>query len=295
MIEHKVEVADRWFRPFLVCPDCRAPLRTLDDGFHCTSCEYQSANQRPLDLRPRHPKPVVLSFTPRRTAYLPHDLGQLPVSRPEVTVERQTLSRDSRELLSAMAPFLPTGARVLDLGCGPRDQFDPIHRLGWQYVGSDYEGSAADVLADAHALPFADGVFDAVLSFAVLEHLYHPYVAVSEVCRVLKPGGVYCGTVSQGDPYHSSFFNMTPWGVLSLLESLELLPLRLWPNYDTLFSLSVMGRYPRVIKSLLRFVAKFHEAAPFLAPRRMRWPSRLKEVDELYRSAAIVFLAQKAA
>jgi SAM-dependent methyltransferase len=156
-------------------------------------------------------------------------------------------------------------------------------------------GAGADLLADAHALPFLGDSFDGVLCYAVLEHLHNPHVALREAHRVLKSGGVLCGAVSQGEPFHSSFFHMTPWAVLTLFEAAGFRVHRLWPGPETLFALAGMGRYPRVIKHLLRLVARADRAFPFLAPRRWRWPLREKQLDELYRAGSICFLAEKVA
>ena len=43
--------------------------------------------------------------------------------------------------------------------------------------------------ADAQRLPFRDGVFDAAVSIAVLQLIPEPAAALSEIARVLKPGG----------------------------------------------------------------------------------------------------------
>ena len=43
---------------------------------------------------------------------------------------------------------------------------------------------------DVRALPYDDGVFDLVMSAHVLEHLAHPSLALTEMVRVLKPGGL---------------------------------------------------------------------------------------------------------
>ncbi len=43
---------------------------------------------------------------------------------------------------------------------------------------------------DVRALPYDDGVFDLVMSAHVLEHLVDPGVALGEMVRVLKPGGL---------------------------------------------------------------------------------------------------------
>lgn len=43
---------------------------------------------------------------------------------------------------------------------------------------------------DVRSLPYEDGTFDLVMSAHVLEHLADPHVALDEMLRVLKPGGL---------------------------------------------------------------------------------------------------------
>ncbi len=58
---------------------------------------------------------------------------------------------------------------------------------------SDF-GSRADVRqADATALPFPDGSFDAVLSFIMLHHVLQWEQAFVEAARMLRPGGRLIG------------------------------------------------------------------------------------------------------
>jgi len=102
------------------------------------------------------------------------------------------------------------------------------------------------------------------------------------------------GTVSQGEPFHASYFHHTPWGLVSLVESATKLEIkRLWTSGDTLAALSRMGRYPRVIRACLKAISKIHDRVPVLAPRRMRWPKKQKSLDRLYRAASVCFLIQK--
>jgi ubiquinone/menaquinone biosynthesis C-methylase UbiE len=47
--------------------------------------------------------------------------------------------------------------------------------------------------ADATSLPFSNAQFDTVLSFLMLHHVIEWEVAVTEVARVLRPGGLFLG------------------------------------------------------------------------------------------------------
>jgi SAM-dependent methyltransferase len=221
-------------------------------------------------------------------------LRKLCLDAPTVNYEGPNAARDSRELMSEIVAKLPQSGDVLDLGCGPRDQSVPLAHLGHRYVGVDYSNPAADLLADAHALPFADESFHCVLSYAVLEHLQNPFVALHEIARVMRPGGCFIGTVSQGEPFHSSYFHHTPWALISLVSAVPGLRIsRMWPSTDTLGSLASMGRYSQVLKFMLRTLDLMNAHLPWLTPRKMRWHETEKQLDRLYRAGSICFAIEK--
>lgn len=97
-----------------------------------------------------------------------------------------------------------TGRRVLDLGC--RSGAFTRHFLeGNQVVGLDVDRVALDKAAELgiepvvanveEPLPFEDASFDVVVAGELLEHLRFPAAVVGEVRRVLRPGGLFVGSV----------------------------------------------------------------------------------------------------
>ena len=85
--------------------------------------------------------------------------------------------------------------RLLDLGCGTvplyaqyRDRASSVTTVDWP--SSLHEEGHVDVWADlARPLPFDQACAETVISSDVLEHLPIPDVALSEISRVLAPGG----------------------------------------------------------------------------------------------------------
>lgn len=106
------------------------------------------------------------------------------------------ISADSPHRARAAA-FVPAGSRVLDVACGSAANAQWL-REGRVYIGCDISRLGLQrvqqvgltlVCADAESLPFVDGSFDAVISTFALEHSVRPVKMLSEMCRVVRPGG----------------------------------------------------------------------------------------------------------
>jgi SAM-dependent methyltransferase len=97
-------------------------------------------------------------------------------------------------LLSGLKEFFPElKGEVLDVGCGtkPYRAFIPAAR----YVGLDLDTpdarrrGTADLFYDGKVFPFGDGSFDGILCSQVFEHVFTPQKFLTEIHRVLRPGG----------------------------------------------------------------------------------------------------------
>jgi ubiquinone/menaquinone biosynthesis C-methylase UbiE len=72
---------------------------------------------------------------------------------------------------------------------------------------------------DAHALPFADGAFDACRADRVVQHLVSPVAAIDEMVRVVRPGG----RVVVADPDQESLVLHVPGVDRALVDQVKAL------------------------------------------------------------------------
>lgn len=90
---------------------------------------------------------------------------------------------------------------VLDIGCGrkPYRQF-----FNCRYVGLDHTaGLKPDIVAPAWKIPLPDNNFNGIILNQTLEHIAKIDQTVSEIKRILKPGGCAIITVPQTMKNHS--------------------------------------------------------------------------------------------
>lgn len=173
-----------------------------------------------------------------------------------------------------------TGKKVLDIGC--RDgALTSEYCAGNDVVGVDIDSKALEKTASygvrtmqfnlTDVWPLDDEAFDRVVAGEVLEHLYFPELVLKEVKRVLRPGGLFIGSVPNAfnlknrfrlflgqkrftplsDPTHINHFSRTE--LLEMLskdfEEVEIVPLgkykildSLWPG---MFSFGLLFRARR--------------------------------------------------
>jgi SAM-dependent methyltransferase len=145
----------------------------------------------------------------------------------------QLMGRWSRRLASLLIQFggLEDGDRVLDVGCGTGSltfalpEFANIAKVTGIDITASFVVAARSrntdprisiELGDARALPFADASFDRVYSSLVLHFLPDPAKAVSEMCRVVRPGGTVSAAV--WDSYGGQPFTRILWDIAGVLD-----------------------------------------------------------------------------
>ena len=110
---------------------------------------------------------------------------------PSVTNPNWLVLRERRKLLQAWLLVLPSGAlHVLDVG-GRIQPYRPLLAGRFErYVAVDVRPAPlVNVVAHGEHLPFPSDHFDLAICTQVLEYIAQPAQLLSEIRRVLKPGG----------------------------------------------------------------------------------------------------------
>ena len=118
---------------------------------------------------------------------------------------------------------------VLDVACGTGDMMVELMKQGCSVTGVDISEEMLDIarlkvkgerlmLADVESLPFEDNTFDAVTCAFGVRNFVHLEQGLSEMLRVLKPGGtmVILELATPDSPIIRPFYNfytkhIIPW------------------------------------------------------------------------------------
>ena len=100
-------------------------------------------------------------------------------------------------ILDELGRSLSPDAVILDFGCGDGRLVRGYRRMGFQAFGVDVRLDAEHEFLSLMApgpthsrIPFPDNTFDFIVSTSVVEHVEDLDAALSEMHRVLKPGGM---------------------------------------------------------------------------------------------------------
>ncbi len=187
------------------------------------------------------------------------------------------------------------GKRVLDYGCGSGYGTHALAPYCSEIIGADIAPDAIQYAsshynaanlryqciqsANEAALPFPDGSFDTVLSFQVIEHIPDTFHYLSEIERILKPGGTFvCSTPDRSTRLLPL---QKPWNIWHIREYNDIEFQKMMNSVFSEVDVLKMGGTPSVLAPELRRT----QLAKWLT-----LPFTLPLVPEFFRLAGLRFI-----
>lgn len=182
----------------LRCPLCKSDrLEASTRLLHCSNCHSQ------------------FEWNPKNYNFLNQILTDYANIKPTSMISANNYDPIAIDIIEKFKDGL-----ILDNGCGLRHvYYDNIVNL------DIVNYPTTDVVSIGGKLPFKSGVFDAIFSLVVLEHVKNPFECAKEIVRVLKPGGTLYVVVPFLQPFHGypdHYYNMTSSGLKNLFPDLNI-------------------------------------------------------------------------
>lgn len=185
----------------LACPACRSGLSWTPDEARCEGCGqvYPVIDGIPVLLPPGVESDA---HKQAQAEFFDHEDPEWEISRPHGSPEvyRWLLEQKFVRSVSSLREILPSATALTVCGGSGMDA-EFLARAGARVLASDLSIGAArrvraraerygielqPVVADAEALPFADGAIDLVYVHDGLHHLSDPLAGLAEMARVAR-------------------------------------------------------------------------------------------------------------
>ena len=152
---------------------------------------------------PTYPRPIPQRFDIDLLEQLNAEYESKPLWPIPPVYDTPTITAKTRKSLMQVHSTIDLAKkRVLEIGCGTGYHVwflahhfgaeaygvDVAERVAWKSLSDDRTHFVWADITDKS--PFDEKFFDRIISFAVWEHITHPFRALQEVFRVLKPGGL---------------------------------------------------------------------------------------------------------
>jgi len=187
-------------REILICPNCKSHKLKFGTDLNCTECAtnfpIHNGNIRFVSFDEKNvgdalDKVKFLVKKNRRLYSFMMDLVSPVYRRDKILAD---LISEVEEKDNVVAINLGSGNSDLSQNITNMDMFS-------------YEN--VDVACDISKIPIADNSVDYIFNVAVLEHVPNPELVVSEIKRVLKPGGVVYSRIPFMQGFHASPYDFS--------------------------------------------------------------------------------------
>lgn len=158
------------------------------------------------------------------------------------------------------------GWRLLETGCGRGEFLRGFQEVGLEVVGVDMCHSSREFARDLdiqisiigqEPLPFEDASVDVIFSKSLVEHLANPEILMSEVDRLLKPGGLVITMTPDWESNQKTFYDdlthVRPYTFKTLESLYEQFSLDLI-TVEKFYQLPIVWKYP-AMRYFCRFLS----------------------------------------
>jgi len=194
---------------FLQCPSCGGDLKHFTEKCKCAKCEqtYENKNGAVVfvsaDLKNESDSIVFrlkcfLKKYPKLFFFIYYTLGVFTGKSVEDAIKD-----------------IPEGSLIINVASGVKFIREDVVNIDL------YPFRGIHIAADAQKIPFKDTSCDAVICETSLEHIKNPVLAVGEMRRVLKQGGLIYITIPFIMGFHNSpgdYYRWTKEGVRELFK-----------------------------------------------------------------------------
>lgn len=128
------------------------------------------------------------------------------------------------EVSNLLHAYLPTGASVVDVGCGAGAYGPPLIAAGHDWLGLEANAHCCDILkrrqlpfrpvdVDSARLPCSDAEYDSAICIEVLEHTKDPETFDAEIARIIRGRALFSVPNMELLPYLHDW-RVVPWHLL---------------------------------------------------------------------------------
>lgn len=128
------------------------------------------------------------------------------------------------EVSDLLSAYLPTGASVVDVGCGAGAYGPPLIAGGHDWLGLEANAHCCEILTrrglpfrkvglDTARLPCNDAEFDSAICIEVLEHTKDPETFAAEIARIVRGRALFSVPNMELLPYLHDW-RVVPWHLL---------------------------------------------------------------------------------